>query len=94
MAGVKIQKFYGVAPKIASELLPATVGQVASNVKLYSGNLLPVNNSSLVQSLYLGAATKTVYPMINGATLKWLSWGTDVDVAQVPLVSNASQRIV
>ena len=41
MAALKITNFLGIAPKIASELLPDTAAQIAKNVKLYSGDLIP-----------------------------------------------------
>ena len=41
MAGVKLHKFLGKAPRIAPELLPDMAAQVATNVKLYSGDLIP-----------------------------------------------------
>ena len=41
MPGIKFQKFLGKAPRIAPELLPDMAAQTATNVKLYSGNLIP-----------------------------------------------------
>lgn len=41
MAGIKIDKFSGVAPKVSPELLPDRFAQIAKNCKLISGDLVP-----------------------------------------------------
>jgi hypothetical protein len=84
MSGVKLQRFLGKAPRIAPELLPDTSGQIATNVKLYSGDLIPypqpvvVGNHGLV-----GVAPKTLYALRDPVTDEpvWLVWTTDVDIA-------------
>ena len=40
MSGIKLQKFFGTGPKISPELLPDSAAQVASDVNLYSGDLI------------------------------------------------------
>lgn len=83
MAGLKLQKFTGKAPRIAPELLPDTAAQTATNVKLYSGDLLPypkpvvIGNHGLV-----GIEPKTLYALRNpeGGTPTWLAWSSDVDI--------------
>lgn len=94
MAGaVKIQKFLGEAPKVSSELLPDTFAQTAVNVKLYSGDLLPYNQSASVASLAVANAM-TIYPMSRpSADTVWLQWATDVDVVKSSETGDTSQRI-
>jgi hypothetical protein len=94
MAGVKITKFLGEAPKIASELLPETAAGFAFNTKLYSGDLIPFNSPSKKLTLPKTGTIKTIHPMDDGVGgFKWLHWLTDVDIARAPLASNATQRI-
>jgi hypothetical protein len=84
MAGVKLQKFLGKAPRIAPELLPNTSAQIATNVKLYSGDLIPYPTVGVAGAhAPLGAEPKTLYALRNPVTNDpvWLAWTTDVDVA-------------
>lgn len=94
MTAVKISKFYGIAPKISPELLPDTVGQIADNLKTYSGDLIPYNLSSVQTSLAKLGAIKTIYPMDDGAGgFAWLHWVEDVDVATAQVLNDTTQRI-
>lgn len=95
MGAVQINKFLGEAPKLSAELLPANAAQVASNVKLYSGDLVPYNMSSLQQALPKTGPINTIYPLDDGSGgFKWLHWAADVDAVRAPVPNNAStQRI-
>ena len=95
MGAVKISKFLGEAPKISPELLPETCAQTASNVKLYSGDLLPYCQSSAVAAVGIGSTPETIFPLAKpGGGTSWLQWSTDVDIARNPLAdAGATQRI-
>ena len=95
MAGIKIQKFLGTAPKISPELLPDGAAQTAHNVKLFSGDLIPYNDSLLSDSAERTGTIKTLYAMENPTTgaLEWLSWTTDVDIVVASDLSDDEQRI-
>lgn len=96
MAAIKLQKFLGEAPKIAPELLPDSAGQIASNVKLYSGDLIPYKIPKNVGSVGLNGIIKTIYPMRNPndqTDLKWLAWLDDVDVTITTSLEDEEQRI-
>jgi hypothetical protein len=83
VAALKLTSFFGIAPKIASELLPDTAAQIAKNVKLDSGDLIPYPQGVAAGSAGQSGTIKTIYPLrdpINNS-LKWLSWLTDVNVA-------------
>jgi len=83
MAGVKLQKFLGKAPRVAPELLPDMSAQVATNVKLYSGDLIPYPDPVVAGNHGLtGSEPKTLHALRNPATdaLEWLAWTSDVDV--------------
>lgn len=94
MGAVKLQKFLGEAPKLATEHLPETAAAYAYNTKFYSGDLLPYNQSTLVQALSKVGEAKAIYPMSDGAGgFKWLHWTTDVDVAVSTGLNDTTQRI-
>ena len=94
MTAVKIAKFYGIAPKISAELLPDTVGQIADNLKTFSGDLIPYNLPSVQSSLAKTGTIKTIYPMDDGVGgFKWLHWVEDVDVATAQVLNDTTQRI-
>lgn len=97
MPGValKIQRFFGEAPKISSELLPDTVAQFAYNLDLWSGDLQPYRRPELVQDLDKTGTVLSIYPMYDPVTdeRKWLHWTTDVDVAAAQVEGNTDQRI-
>ena len=83
MAAIKMQKFLGIAPKISSEHLPGgevQAAQIANNLKLSSGDLVPYNGSSIYANTSRSGTIQTIYAMRDGSTLVWLAWTTDVDI--------------
>jgi hypothetical protein len=93
MAGIKITRFLGTAPKRAQELLPDTAAQVARNCKLYSGDLLPYPNPVAVGATGDDGITKTLYALRNpDGSLRWLHWTTDVDIAVATPNEDNNQR--
>ena len=94
MAAVKIVKFLGEAPKIASELLPDAAAQTAFNVKLYSGDLIPYRLPFLAGNVDRVGTIKTLYALRepNTGTLKFLTWATDVDIITASASEDLEQR--
>lgn len=94
MAAVKIVKFLGEAPKIASELLPDSAAQVAFNVKLYSGDLIPYRLPYLADNVGRTGDIQTLYALRDPDTddLKWLTWTTDVDIVRASASEDGEQR--
>lgn len=96
MAGIamKIQRFFGEAPKISPELLPDTVAQYAFNLDLSSGDLLPYRRPEVVAELTKTGDILSIYPLKDTVTgeLKWLHWTTDVDVAVAQLEESAAEQ--
>jgi len=94
MAALKITNFLGIAPKIASELLPDTAAQIAKNVKLYSGDLIPYPQAVVAGNTQRSGIIKTIYGLRDPNTnnLVWLSWATDVNVAIATSNENNNQR--
>lgn len=96
MTALKVSKFLGKAPKISPELLPDAAAQIASNVKVYSGDLLPYRIPTIVGNVNRNGVIKTIYPMRDKddpTVNKWLSWVTDVDVAITTSLNDEEQRI-
>lgn len=94
MAGVKIVGFLGTAPKISPELLPNTAGQIATNCKLYSGDLIPYPQPVVVANTGRTGSIKTLFALRDPDTdeKKWLSWLTDVDIAVASKTDKDEQR--
>jgi len=94
MAAVKIVKFLGEAPKISSELLPDAAAQLAFNVKLYSGDLIPYRLPFLAGNTSRTGDIKTLYALRNPSNgdLKWLTWTTDVDIVTASASEDNEQR--
>lgn len=94
MAGVKIIGFLGTAPKISPELLPNTAGQIATNCKLYSGDLIPYPQPTVVANTSRTGTIKTLFALRDPDTgdKKWLSWLTEVDIAVASKTDQDEQR--
>jgi hypothetical protein len=94
MAAIKIQKFLGSAPKVSSELLPDGAGQIAYNLQLYSGDLIPYSEPAIVDNVPRTGVRKTLHGMRAsvGASIDWLTWLTDVDIVVVSDSSDDEQR--
>lgn len=94
MAGVKIIGFLGTAPKISPELLPNTAGQIATNCKLYSGDLIHYPQPTVVANTSRTGTIKTLFALRDPDTgvKKWLSWLTEVDIAVASKTDQDEQR--
>jgi hypothetical protein len=94
MAAVKIVKFLGEAPKIASELLPDAAAQLAFNVKLYSGDLIPYRQPYLAGNVNRLGTINTLHALRdpNTGALKWLTWANDVDIITASASEDQEQR--
>lgn len=98
MAMIKLSPFSGVTPRTGKRLLPDTGAQSASNIKLQSGELRPLNQPGLVTS---PAGPKVNPPLAifyardtsTGTELKeWFSWPIEVDCVRVPLAADVESR--
>jgi hypothetical protein len=94
MAAIKLQKFLGAAPKVSSELLPDGAGQIAYNLQLYSGDLLPYSEPAVIDSVPRLGALQTLHGLraSAGASIDWLTWLVDVDIITVSDSSDDEQR--
>lgn len=94
MAALKLTSFLGIAPKIASELLPDTAAQIAVNTKLYSGDLIPYPQPVAAGDTGQSSSVKTLYGLRDPQTdeVAWLSWITNVNVAIATFNEDNNQR--
>jgi len=94
MAAIKLQKFLGAAPKISSELLPDGAAQIAYNLQLYSGDLIPYSEPAVTDSVPRLGTLQTLYGVraSTGASIDWLTWLDDVDIVTVSNSSDGEQR--
>jgi len=91
---IKFAGFQGTMPRISPELLPAMAAQIAKNCKLYSGDLIPYPLPVVVDNTERSGTIKTLYALRDPSTsaLKWLSWTTSVNIAQLPSAGDTNQR--
>lgn len=97
MTAIKIDSFIGIAPRIASELLPEKSAQVANNVRVTSGNLIPYTSPVVVDNTGRTGTTETIFGIrdITQENFAWLAWDTDVDVVTITdAYSEASDAVV
>jgi len=94
VAALKLTSFLGIAPKIASELLPDTAAQIAINTKLYSGDLIPYPQPVAAGDTGQSASVKTLYALRDPQTdeVTFLSWLTNVNVAIATSNEDNNQR--
>lgn len=93
MSGIKITRFLGTAPKISPELLPDTAAQIASNCKLYSGDLIPYPQVPVVANTGRTGPIRTLYALRNpDDSYAWLSWDSNVSIAIASEQVNGDQR--
>lgn len=94
MAAIKLQKFLGAAPKVTSELLPDGAGQIAYNLQLYSGDLIPYSEPAVTDSVPRLGTIQTLYGMRDPDTdsLEWLTWLADVDITTISSSEDDEQR--
>ena len=90
--GFRIQNFGGLVPRVAPELLPDAGAQRATNVKLASGDLIPLRNPKAVKPL-LGLNAQTIYPMVDAGVYYWLMWDKDVNVVRAAAANVVNHRM-
>jgi len=94
MPFIKLEAFSGISPRTGPALLQPNQAQIASNLKIQSGELRPWRKSvfeyttgnSNVQTIYELEKTST------GATA-WLEWTLDVNVVPGPVADITDDRV-
>jgi len=78
----KIAEFRGTLPRVSPELLPGTAAQTAQDVKLFSGDLIPIPAPVVAAAAGRTGTIRTLYALRDPATsaLKWLTWANEIDI--------------
>ena len=95
MASIKIEDFSGIVPRLGPANLQPNQAQIASNVKLASGELRswysPLQVSGLTAIAQLVTAYKFYGPVSSNPI--WLQWTSDVDVVPGPVADTSEYRL-
>lgn len=94
MTTTKIAEFKGALPRISPELLPGTAAQAARDVKLYSGDLIPIPEPVVFANAERTGVLRTLYALRDPDTdeLKWLTWVNEIDIVTPAADELAEQR--
>ena len=84
MASTKLTGLGGTMPRVSAELLPTPAAQIARDVKLYSGDLIPTPAPVVFAAAGRSGTIRTLYALRDPDTaeLKWLTWLEDVDIVR------------
>lgn len=93
MTSSKVAEFKGMLPRVSPELLPGTAAQLARDVKLYSGDLIPTPAPVVFAAAGRSGPIRTLYALREPGTgaLKWLTWAGDIDVV-TPAADELSEQ--
>lgn len=89
--GIKLTRFGGLAPRMATELLPETFAQVAVNCKITSGDIVPYFESLFLLDTLIEDPL-TIHPIILDDIFYWMMWSEDVDVVRSPVPTVTEQQ--
>jgi len=88
---IGIDKFAGIAPRIAEHLLPDAAASDAVNIKLQSGSIMPFGGSETVSGVSVDPMAKTIYK--HPITGVWWDFVYDTDIVRSPLADDAYDRL-
>jgi len=95
MAGFVIRGFRGMRPILDPKLLDSSEAQEAKDVRLFSGNIEPVESNTTVTALKTVSGTvQTIFRArdnVNEA-LNWFEFTADVDIARSPITQDTYGR--
>ena len=89
MSLLRIDRFFGLAPRIGKKKLAANMAQIANNVELFSKEIRPTRTPLKVAYPTKVGVVQSIFPLGG----KWLHWTTDVDVVRAPLSTGQDGRI-
>lgn len=94
MPSLKLESFSGIVPRTGSTLLQDNQAQIASNVKLQSGELRPWRSTNMVYQTTV-TNVKTVYKFQGPAGINpiFLEWAQDVDITPGPVADTGDFRL-
>lgn len=88
-----INSFGGRVPRLGSRLLQPNHAQIATNCKLFSGELRSWKRGLQVFAPTVSGTLKTMYRMYSGATDYWLAWADVVDAVKGPIAGDTSFKL-
>lgn len=91
MAGVRLDVFKGIRPRVAKRLLPAGEARTAQNTQLSSGHLEPLNGHDELKQAH-SSLVQTIYRMRNNGDPLWLQFEKRVDVVRGPVPDDDVER--
>lgn len=87
---ISIRKFSGMVPRLGARLLANGQAQVATNTKLWSGELRAYKDRVKITALAkVGDFVQSAYYFNN---TNWLHWTEDVDVARSPIAGDTTRK--
>lgn len=93
MSSIRIDNFGGKIPRQSARLLPPNYAQIATNCKLFSGELRGWNQALLDSTLTPGYTANTVYRIPNTPSDTWFtSQYSNVHIEKSPLVNDSYDR--
>lgn len=94
MTALVVKTFNGLKPISQPRLLEQSDAQTAQNVRLISGSLNPLRNTTTLKSLTV-PAPKTIFRYGNSTVESnyWLEFSTDTDVMRSPIAADQYDRL-
>ncbi len=96
MAYFKRDKFSGIAPGVAPNLLAEQFGQIAENIDFESGSLVPIKKEGSVEHTFTssGSLVQSFYYYENSVTNRWLRFNSpNVNVVEGPIPGDTYERL-
>lgn len=95
MAGIIVRGFNGMRPIANPKVLNATEAESATDVRLFSGAIQPIQENTTVTPLKISVTAETIYRVQNNTdeALNWFEFSTDVDVALSPITQDQHARV-
>ena len=88
---LRIPFFAGMVPRSSRRTLQEGQAQVATNVRLTSGQLQPLRSAVFVEETDV-LGIESIYKLVQAGTDYWLSWAADVNVAKGPIAGDETNR--
>ena len=96
MAYFKRDRFSGIAPGVAPNLLAEQFGQIAKNIDFESGSLVPIQQEGDVDHTFTssGSLVQSFYYYENSVTNRWLGFNSpNVNVVEGPIPGDTYERL-
>lgn len=91
MSRINVNRFLGIAPKIAAHLLSNDQAQLARNTRPWSGALRPL--LGLATGTALAKTTGTIQTLHRYAVGNWLAWTEDVNAVLAPIANDTLEKL-